>query len=91
MKIQEEKLRSNLMQMRVVQLQVQNEELMSSPKRQATVGPHCEKILFSLREDVVWWKRDRQLDMQDARVVPSCGECSGGFVTDIKSVSGREP
>ena len=46
------------------------------------------------------WMRDRQLDMQDAttvgiahefgEILSSCGECSGGFVTDIKSVNGRE-
>ena len=74
---------SNLMveleqlQMRVAQLQAQNEELISSPKRQA-VGSGAapdrgsrlrEDFVPACDEDVVRWMRDRQLDMQDATTV----------------------
>ena len=105
---------SNLMveleqlQMRVAQLQAQNEELMSCPKRQA-VGSGAapdrgsrlrEDFVPACDEDVVRWMRAAPVghagcnnSWECPRVgetVPSCGECSGGFVTDIKSVNGRE-
>ena len=79
---------SNLMveleqlQMRVAQLQAQNEELMSSPKRQA-VGSGAapdrgsrlrEDFVPACDEDVVRWIRDRQLDMQDATTVGNAQE-----------------
>ena len=79
---------SNLMveleklQMRVAQLQVQNEELVSSPKRQA-IGSGAapdrgsrlrEDFVPACDEDVVRWLRDRQLDMQDATTVGNAHE-----------------
>ena len=66
------------LQMRVAQLKAQNEELMSSPKRQA-VGSGAPDSGSRLREDfvpvcdedVVRWMRDRQLDMQQQLGMPT--------------------
>ena len=70
------------LQMRVAQLQAQNEELMFSPKRQA-VGSRAapdsgsrlqEDFIPVCNDDVVRWMRDRQLDVQDATTVGNAHE-----------------
>ena len=67
------------LQMRVAQLKAQNEELMSSPKRQAVGSGAAPDSGSRLREDfvpvcdedVVRWMRDRQLDMQQQLGMPT--------------------
>ena len=53
------------LQTMVAQLRAQNEELLSSSKRQA-VNKDREDFIPMCDEDVVRWIRDRQADMQDA-------------------------
>ena len=77
------------LQTMVAQLWAQNEELMSSSKRQ-TVNPGVKDSSGRLREDFVpmcdeeaaQWIRDRQADMQDATSVGNAHElarlCHGG-------------
>ena len=68
--------------MRVAQLQAQNEELLSSSKKQA-LGPEAvsdrrprlrEDFVPRRDEDVVRSMRDRQLDMQDAKAAGNAHE-----------------
>ena len=85
------------LQMRVAQLQVQNEEFMFSPqtsRRRVRSRPRpwvpiarrfCSSEVGHARCD-----NSRECP-RVGEILPSCGECSGGgSVTDINSVNGRE-
>ena len=94
-KIQEEKSRlqehpgsvqdSPILMVELEQLQMTP---LSSPKRHK--GLDCEKILFqrATRTSCGGW--EQQGTPRVGEIVPSCGECSGGFVADINSINGRE-
>ena len=87
------------LQMRVAQLKAQNEELMSAQtsshhqEQHQTVGPDCEKILFQFVTRtscggcaIASWTCNNSWECpRIGEIVPSCGECSGGFVTECQT------